>query len=336
MSEPAAVPAAAPAPAWRVVLRWALSLGLLAVVGAQLAGRWDAIAAQVQAFDPRWFAASLAALALYFALSAEAWRRLLAALGGNLTWAQAFHASYYANVAKYLPGSVWGLVGRVVLTTRLGVPAGVASAAVLMDAVCQVVAGVLVGLLALPAFMADGGAGPFDRSVAVPVAIAIAGAVVAMHPRVLNGALGLAEALLTRLGKPRALPRVPYRYGFVIAMLALYTLNWALMGLGFAALGQALAAGPLAPGQLLLLAGAFTIAWNVGVFALFAPGGLGVREAALALLLAPAFPAGWPALAALVGRAWIVLGEGLAFAVAVALGGPAQGAGEAGGGPTRS
>lgn len=316
---PPATRAGGGAKAW---LRWGLSLGLLAVVGVQLAGRWEALRAQAYAFDPRFAALALAALALYFALGAEAWRRLVTGLGGALTYRGAFHTLYYANVAKYLPGSVWSLVGRVVLCKRLGVPAGVASAALLMDAVCQVVAGVVVGLLALPAVAAATPLG--ERATVIPVAALVAVVVAGMHPRILNAALATGERGLARLGRPRALPRVPYRYAFVLAMLLVYTFNWAVLGLGFALLGQAFAAAPLAPGQVLMLAGAFTVAWNVGVFALFAPAGLGVREAAIAMLLAAAFPAGWPALLALAARAWIVLGEALAFGVA-ALWAPAGG-----------
>ena len=309
----------------RAAARWGLSLALLAVVGVQLASRWEALEARAFAFDARYAALAGLTLAAYFALGAEAWRRLLGALGGGLGYREAFHTLYYANVAKYLPGSVWSLVGRVVLCQRLGVPAFVASAALLMDAVCQVVAGVIVGLVALPTFAAAGPLG--ERAALLPVAVAVLVAVGGMHPAVLNGALGAGEKALSAIGRPRTLPRLPYTYGFVLVMLAVYVLNWALLGTGFALLGQALAVDPLAPVQLLMLAGAFTIAWNVGVFALFAPAGLGVREAAIAVLLAASFPAGWPALLALAARVWIVAGEALAFGLATwwAPAGPAAG-----------
>lgn len=322
---PQALPPAQAARGLKAIVRWGLSLGLLAVVAVQLAGRWEALASQAFAFDARFAVLALLTLAAYFALGAEAWRRLVVALGGELGYRGAFHTLYYANVAKYLPGSVWSLVGRVVLCRRLGVSSFVASAALLMDAVCQVVAGVIVGLVALPTFAASGPLG--ERAALIPLAAALVAVVIGMHPAVLNAALTAAEQLLARLGRPRALPRVPYRYGFVLAMLLFYTFNWAVLGLGFALLGQALSPVPLAAGQLLMLAGAFTIAWNVGVFALFAPAGLGVREAAIAILLASAFPSGWPALLALAARVWIVLGEALAFGVA-ALWAPRAGASE--------
>lgn len=137
-----------------------------------------------------------------------------------------------------------------------------------------------------------------------------------LHPRVLNGVFGLAERLLASMGASRQFPRVPYGYGFVLAMVAGYTLNWALLGCGFALLGQAFLPTALGLENGLLLAGAFAIAWNIGLFALFAPAGLGVREAAIALLLGAAFPTGWPALIALASRVWIILGEALAFVAA--------------------
>ena len=58
------------------------------------------------------------------------------------------------------------------------------------------------------------------------------------------------------------------------------------------------------------------MAWNVSIFAFFFPAGLGVREAALLLLLGTTFPAGWPAALALVARLWFTLGEVAAFGLA--------------------
>ena len=116
----------------------------------------------------------------------------------------------------------------------------------------------------------------------------------------------------------RELPRLPFAYGFVLAMLACYTLNWLLLGSSFALLGQALSPAPLPLDHLGLLVGAFAVAWNVSLFAFFFPAGLGVREAALLLLLGASFPAGWPAVLALVARLWFTVGELLAFAAASA------------------
>jgi uncharacterized membrane protein YbhN (UPF0104 family) len=56
-----------------------------------------------------------------------------------------------------------------------------------------------------------------------------------------------------------------------------------LTGISFWLIGRALFAAPLR--DLAIYIGAFAAAWAVGVIAIYAPGGLGVREAVLVAIL---------------------------------------------------
>lgn len=293
----------APAAKGRGAWRWLLSLALLAGVAWQLAKAGGDLAAHpvTLAWGPLWL--SCVGLVAFLGLGCELWRRLLAGLGYRLDYRTAFYILFYSNVAKYLPGGVWNMVGRVVLAERAGVPRLASSVSVLMETACQVVAALVIALGAFgPALLPNVGA----------LAGLLVAVVVGMHPRILNAWLALGERL-TR----RELPRLPFSYGVVLLLLVGYVLNWLLLGVSFAALGQALSPGPLDAARLGRLTGSFAVAWNAGVFAFFFPAGLGVREAALTWLLAGAFPPGWPAALALVARVWFTLGEVVAFGLAL-------------------
>ncbi|MDB5097058.1 MAG: hypothetical protein JWM80_1479 [Cyanobacteria bacterium RYN_339] len=301
---------AAPATPTGGVLRWALALALLVFVGWQVVKGGQELMARHVTLAPWPLAGSLLGLGAFLVLGCEGWRRLIGALGHPLPYRQAFAILFVSNLGKYLPGGVWNLLGRVVLCERAGVPKLATTISLLMETACQVVAALLVGLLMLPVFASHSLAADPRLLAAAVGAIALG-----MHPRVLNAWLALGQRLT---GKE--LPRLPFSYGFVLVMLAFYTCNWLLLGGAFALLGQALSSVALSVPQIGLLVGAFAVAWNAGVFAFFFPAGLGVREAALLLLLGPSFPAGWPAALALVARLWFTVAEVAAFGLAGWLG----------------
>jgi hypothetical protein len=115
----------------KTIARWAVALGLLALVGRQL--QLGLAALGRPSLEPAWLAASLAWLGLGLALGPVGWGGWVRALGGKLSYRQAFRTLYQASAAKYVPGSVWQFLGRVALAERAGVPARTAATAMALD-----------------------------------------------------------------------------------------------------------------------------------------------------------------------------------------------------------
>lgn len=283
-------------------LRWLVALLLLSFVGRTLWNSTHDLARHAVWPEPRLLVLSFGTLGVFLGLAVEGWRRILAELGYTLTYRQAVSVLYLSNLAKYLPGGVWNMVGRVMLCERHGVPPLATSISLLMETACQVVGALLVSLFMLPGL-----------NMVAPIWLGLAVLVIAVgvHPLSLNRVLALARRF-----SGRDLPDLPYRYGFVLAMLLYYACNWCLIGTAFALLGQSVLATALSWTQWGLLVGGFVLAWNAGLLAFFLPAGLGAREAILLLLLHQHFPEGWPALIALLGRVWLIIAEVIAFAIA--------------------
>lgn len=299
-------------PTW---LRWALGLAPIAILLHQLALRWEDVRGSVLAPAPAWLVAALAALIAGNLMVCEAWRRWLGALGDRPAFREAYWILFTANVAKYLPGSVWQFVGRVVLAERRGIAPARTAIAIAMESGCAVASALLVGLLVVWTLP---GAAPPARGLAM--GLGALGIVALMHPTPLNAALAAAGRLTGR-----DLPRVPFGYGRILAMLAWYAGAWVVSGASMALLGAGLHAGPLGEAQVLALAAGYAAAWALGALAAFAPAGLGVREAAYALVLAQAFPAAWAIAFALAARLLVVVAELAIVGAALALGpGPSR------------
>jgi len=108
------------------------------------------------------------------------------------------------------------------------------------------------------------------------------------------------------------------------AVAPLYALVLFAIGAGFWLTAHALLGVPF--DDLLVYAGAFSAAWVVGVVAVFAPGGLGVREAMLVAILHGRLGSADALVLAAVSRGILTLVDLLAAGVGVLLisGGPVE------------
>jgi len=233
------------------------------------------------------------------------WWLLAPALAGALVWwallarSWAILASGRANrrdiamwcrtqPLRYLPGGIWAPTSRVVL---VGGSAVDRLATVTAENVVSLCAALAVGGAALAA----GGRlawAPLVVAVAVPAAAA---------------GLGVGRTRLEP-GRVRAatVTGVVAFGGYVAAAVVV----------------QVAVSGPHEP---LLVAGAAGIAWAAGLVVVFAPGGLGAREAAYVALLAPSFARADLLAAAVVMRATTIAAELLVLlAVGRGAGGPRE------------
>jgi phosphatidylserine/phosphatidylglycerophosphate/cardiolipin synthase-like enzyme len=214
------------------------------------------------------------------------------------------------NLAKYLPGGVWPLVTAAGMAGRLGAsPVALAGSFVLHAALTALGAAAAAALLLAPAGLAGGGLPLVAGAAAVPAAL------LAVHPAVLNRLVGVAARLARREA-----PAWRGRWVDGLGLLALYAATWVGYGAAFSLFVSSVA--PVARGAWPMLAGVNALAFVAGFVAVFAPGGIGVREAALAGLLLPVFPGRVRVLIAAVSRLWLMAAElaGGALVLAVSRG----------------
>jgi uncharacterized membrane protein YbhN (UPF0104 family) len=145
----------------------------------------------------------------------------------------------------------------------------------------------------------------------VMAAVAL-GLIVVTHPVVLRS--GINTAL--RLARQPAL-EFQLRWRDVVAWTLLMSVNWLVLGAGFYLVLRAVI--DLPPGLYLFVTGAFAVAGIIGVLALFAPSGIGVREGVMTFVLGAVLPAAVAAIAAILARIWITLAEALCSGIALML-----------------
>lgn len=110
---------------------------------------------------------------------------------------------------------------------------------------------------------------------------------------------------------------IPITYGQMIRVVLLFIGNWIIVGVGFYMLTCSIYAVPLS--ELLYAAGIFGLSCIIGILAVFAPSGLGVREGILVLGLGLIMPEEYAVIISIVSRLWMTVSElaliGIAFIV---------------------
>ena len=223
---------------------------------------------------PAWIAASALTVLATYIMQIESWRRILAGWHQRLPFAGAARTWSLANLGRYVPGKVWSVAGLVVLAQRAGVAPGPAAASAFVIQAVTLGSGVAVVAAAAPH-----SAPPLRLAAAALVAVATIGALV-WRPT---------AAWLGRLVNA-APPLEPLALSAVFASTLLTVVSWWTYGAAFWMLARGLVAGAALP--LTGAVAAFTLGYILGLLALFAPGGVGVREVVLIGLLAPFLGAG--------------------------------------------
>lgn len=271
------------------LLRWgggAAALAGAAFVAVRAGAYWRELG-QFDAIGVSW--TLLAGLALLYGaanlLLVSAWRHLLAHAGVRATRMWSIRVYGVSQLAKYVPGNVFHLVGR----QALGMAAGAAGRPLARSAVDELAsiaaAGLLYGWLVLPLVA---------PRVSAPACIAA-----------FAGTVWLALFAARRARGPHAAAALLRQLLFLAVSGAVFT---ALLG----------AAAPFAIHDRLLIGAAYVLAWLGGLLTPGAPAGVGVREAILLLLLNGMAPHDAVLTAVLLGRLVTVAGD-LAFFAAACL-----------------
>jgi len=249
---------------------------LLVSLGYAVRDVWPDAAPRLRNADPVDLVLACVVLAAYYLVFVLGWMRILAAFGIHLPYRVALQSEMFSMLAKYVPGGVWTPAARVVALRRFGTFATpVVLASVLLEAGLSAIAGVLVFVASLP----------LVASVDAPLLPLIGFAVLVaalVHPTVFRP---VARYLL----RPFGAAEVPaLRWRTMLAIVAFYAATWPLGGVALFFLIRAVGGDPDVA-AIPFLGGTSAVGAIVAVLVVFAPSGLGVREASMfGLILAVA------------------------------------------------
>ena len=294
---------------WLVTIRKVVAVGIVIVVltyiSSVISSNWDELSDSMTQANRGWLALHASAVLSYFALLPVMWGRVLRAIGISAPPRLIITSGYLPSLGKYVPGKIWSAASRAVLLNKYGeVPRTQAITATLLHYLFEL-----------------GGAAPFLLVYAwlVPSPLISMGTIApivlpAIFLAAFPGAsLRLVSAIFSRFG--RAIKPSIIRVPFTPGVYSLFVLQWAIYASSGIALCQAFSYfdGLTAIG----IGCAFVASWLIGFISLLTPGGIGVREGAMIVLLTPLVGSSTAALVSVLARIMWTIGDGGGILVAL-------------------
>ena len=247
---------------------------------------------------------ALAYAAACFLLSAS-WRHLLKLCGEPNPDPRQCHRIYgRANIAKYLPGNVFHFAGRQVLGRRAGYShLGIACASV------YEILGMLVGSCAIAITgiilfeLHDSGLTVLQFAAVTGVALVLVACIILFS-----------GVLLRKRGIGPSQRSVFMVIGSLLLPYSYYIIFFLLSG-GLLALLFIVVAAPIGIDFILQIVAAYSAAWVIGYITPGAPGGIGVREALLIVMLGNIIDEPQAILIALLFRLITIIGDMIYYAL---------------------
>lgn len=287
-----------------VAARWILIAAVIVFAGYYFARQWSGVQTALKAISALSIVCSFVVQILGLFAGTLAWVSLLNGLGPKVPVVRGAQIALVGGLGKYVPGSLWAYVLQMELGRAHGIVRGRVLVASLYAAGVGVVASLVLGGLAMPTVMA-GHRDLLWLFLLLPVGLAC------LHPKVMTWLATLILRIFKR-------PPLPYTVAFttVIRAFLLTLLSYALYGLHLWFLVNALV-DPDAK-ILLLLTGAISLGFTIGLFAFVLPSGIGAREAILIGAMTLVLSQSAASAVSLVSRAMFV-GSDLIVAGAAAL-----------------
>jgi glycosyltransferase 2 family protein len=275
------------------------------LTGAEEAGGFS----NLLVFDALLFSISVLFMLLHLLAAAWSWMLVCRIAGAEIQFGQAFNVHFLAQVGKYIPGKVWGAVGKIGLSKKIGMSPAVTGHALVLETLFIVAGCLLMSLPVIPLAAQQIGLGTTFSVIIVAVSAVVV--LFIAHPGAFRRLLRIVRSLTGRdidIEDPG--------FASVLKLLPVYILVFLLQGVAFVFLARSFGMNlPFYPGAFLL-----PTAVGIGFLAVFSPGGLGIREISLVWLIGIIMVSTEPGQASLVSiaaRLWITLGEALAFLAAV-------------------
>ncbi|WP_336207743.1 lysylphosphatidylglycerol synthase domain-containing protein [Nonomuraea sp. LPB2021202275-12-8] len=284
----------------RRLLRVVLALVALGFLGYALARNWDDTRAAVAEISPWAVLGAFVAVLLGQFCMLLAWRAVLAGLGSPLPVRVAGRIMFVGQLGKYIPGAVWAYAAMMDLGRDHGSPPRRTFACISLALVINLGVGIAIAAATLATQEVVRQA--WYLLLLVPVIA------VCLHPRVLTWGLNVALRVARRPALDSVLP----------GRTVLVAVGWTALGWFVYGLHTWMLAGRW---DLYVIAtGAYAFAWATGLLTFVVPAGVGVREGALVLVLAPIITTGPAFAVAVLSRLAFTLADAAAAGLALLLG----------------
>ena len=277
------------------VISFAIIMLAFYFLGRVLVRNWQKVDTDYISFNSLNLIFSYILLIVSCLLSFQIWRLILHFLGENITYFEAFSITSVSRIAKYIPGKIWGPIGRLYLAKNVGISYGTGFTSIILEDSLNVLSGLFVFFICLPFVRSNLIASVYFYYI-IPIFILL---LIFIHPSIWGRFINL---LLRKFNKQQVY--IAIRYPKVLLLLSFYIFVRLIHSLGFFYLIKSFYF--IGSDSLLPVMGFYSLACVIGLLIFILPAGLGAKEGSLSFFLSLEMPASVGVLCALLARIWFV------------------------------
>ena len=276
------------------IVRWLLFAIVISFAVHKLIALWTSgefCPSALAASWPFWLGSAAAVYVAGWLPSAFVWHRLLRCQGVPIHFWDTLRAFYCSQPGKYVPGKALALVIRCVMIKDSGCAASIAAYTATQEVLLTMVSGLVVGLALFPElefFLFQGGQHQWFGRWLEAHAVAVTGGLSVLALILVFSSLAFLEngpgTLSDGIRGALRLDRWRCRMTMLPSFASLIFV-WAGQGASLWFVIRSVAERSIIPTDYGVCVGIVSLATPLGFIAVFAPGGLGVREAVVFTLL---------------------------------------------------
>lgn len=268
---------------------------------------WDEFSEKITSVNHLIFAVSMLFYFAYKISLASLFHYITKLNGCAVGYGKALAAYLISILGKYIPGKVFMLAARLTCYKEEGAPLSKVTVCFFIENVCTLLGAAMLFILSLFFFPND-----LPEDYRWLTILLIAAFFVVIHPKIIN-------ALLKFIGKIfKKQLEIPMKYSQILKVVLMFIGNWLIVGFGFFLLVRSVNPA-VGWDQMLFCAGIFGVSAIIGILAVFAPSGLGVREGIILAGLMLIMPESDAAVISVVSRLWQTAAELILAAAAFAV-----------------
>jgi len=278
------------------VIKILFFLLVLFFLGRYFLENWEAIQAIDWKIDTGNLILSFLLYFCYIITLASLWHYITKLNQCEISHYDAVIAYLYSIPGKYIPGKVFMLAARFPPYEKQKKPLRKITICFLLENACTLLGAAFLFLMSLFFFPND-----LLEKYKYWTIVLIILFFICIHPKILNFFL----KILGKFAKKDM--EIPVTYPEMLKTVLFFILNWLVAGAGFYLLVKSVY--PVPASQWLYIGGIYGLSTIIGILALFAPSGLGVREGILTAGLCLIMPEEYALTISLISRLWQTVAE---------------------------
>ena len=264
---------------------------------------WDEFSEKIMSVNIGIFIVSMLFYFVYKITLASLWHYITKINGCSIRYEKAVTSYLYSILGKYIPGKVFMLAARLTYYKEEEAQLSKVTVCFFIENVCTLLGAAMLFIVSLFFFPNE-----LLENYKWLTLLLIAAFFVCIHPKIINFVL----RLIGKIFKKNL--EIPMKYSQMLKVVLLFIGNWLIVGFGFFILTKSIY--PAAEwSQMLYCAGIWGVSAIMGILAIFAPSGLGVREGIIVAGLMLIMPQSDAMVISVVSRLWQTIPELLLVAM---------------------